>query len=131
MIVEKAREYLGTPFHHQGRVKGVGIDCIGLLVGVANELGLQHEDFKQYGERPDPRQLLYYISRSCDRTTNTLPGDILLFWFIAPNYPQHAGIATDRGFIHTFRTARKVVEQPWTSAWKKHLYGVYRYRWQP
>ena len=32
-IVAAAREYLDTPFVHQGRVKGVGIDCAGDLQG--------------------------------------------------------------------------------------------------
>jgi cell wall-associated NlpC family hydrolase len=33
-IVEEARSWLGTPYHHQAALKGVGCDCIGLLRGV-------------------------------------------------------------------------------------------------
>jgi cell wall-associated NlpC family hydrolase len=26
-VVAEARSWLGTPFHHQGRVKAAGVDC--------------------------------------------------------------------------------------------------------
>ncbi len=43
-VVRVARTWLGTPYHHQGRVKGAGVDCAGLSVGVAKELGLSDVD---------------------------------------------------------------------------------------
>ena len=33
-IVAQARSWLGTPYHHQARLKGVGCDCLGLLRGL-------------------------------------------------------------------------------------------------
>ena len=33
-VVAAAREWLGTPFHHQARLRGVGVDCVGLVIGV-------------------------------------------------------------------------------------------------
>ena len=36
-IVEEARSWLGTPYHHQAALKGVGCDCIGLLRDVFSE----------------------------------------------------------------------------------------------
>jgi hypothetical protein len=60
-IAIKAREWLGTPFKHQGRLKGVGVDCLGLLIGVAGELNIQTRggfplhrlDETSYGRLPD------------------------------------------------------------------------------
>jgi NlpC/P60 family putative phage cell wall peptidase len=37
-IVSAARSWLGTPYHHQAAVKGVGCDCLGLVRGVYEEL---------------------------------------------------------------------------------------------
>jgi cell wall-associated NlpC family hydrolase len=38
-----AQSWLGTPFQHQGRLKGIGVDCIGLVLEVYREAGvLQH-----------------------------------------------------------------------------------------
>jgi len=34
LIVTEAREWIGTPYHHQMAVKGVGCDCLGLVRGV-------------------------------------------------------------------------------------------------
>jgi hypothetical protein len=36
-FIAQARTWIGTPFHHQGRLKGVGCDCLGLIVGVAED----------------------------------------------------------------------------------------------
>jgi NlpC/P60 family putative phage cell wall peptidase len=37
-IVAAARGWLGTPYHHQASVKGVGCDCLGLIRGLWREL---------------------------------------------------------------------------------------------
>lgn len=33
-IVAEARGWIGTPYHHQASLKGVGCDCLGLVRGV-------------------------------------------------------------------------------------------------
>ena len=38
-IVAAARGWIGTPYRHQAALKGVGCDCLGLLIGVWRELG--------------------------------------------------------------------------------------------
>jgi NlpC/P60 family putative phage cell wall peptidase len=48
-IVAIARTWLGTPYHHQASMKGVGTDCIGLVRGIWREL---------YG--PEPQALPAY-----------------------------------------------------------------------
>jgi cell wall-associated NlpC family hydrolase len=40
-IVDTARGWLGVPYRHQGRRKDKGVDCVGLIIGVGAELGLQ------------------------------------------------------------------------------------------
>ena len=37
-IVRAARGWLGTPYHDQASVKGVGCDCLGLIRGVWREV---------------------------------------------------------------------------------------------
>jgi cell wall-associated NlpC family hydrolase len=44
-IVRQARTWIGTPFHHQARLKSKGCDCLGLIVGVVDELGLKDTRF--------------------------------------------------------------------------------------
>lgn len=33
-VVAEARQWLGTPYHHEARLKGIGVDCAQLLIGV-------------------------------------------------------------------------------------------------
>ena len=39
-IVDIAKTYLRTPYHHQGRVRGAGVDCGMLILNVFEEAGL-------------------------------------------------------------------------------------------
>ena len=71
-ICQQARTWLGTPFKHQGRVKGVGVDCLGLLIGVAQELDLRDAqgrklaafDALDYGHVPDEKRLWRGLAQS-------------------------------------------------------------------
>ena len=43
-VVTAAREWIGTPYHHQASVKGVGADCLGLVRGVLRDvMGVEPE----------------------------------------------------------------------------------------
>jgi len=33
-IIAEARSWIGTPYHHQAALKGVGYDCLGFVRGV-------------------------------------------------------------------------------------------------
>ncbi len=56
-IASEARTWLGTPFHHQATVKGVGTDCAGLLRGVLINTGAMPPDLNDW---PDAQQYLGY-----------------------------------------------------------------------
>lgn len=38
MIVEAARAWIGTPYHHQASRCGIGTDCLGLVRGVWRDI---------------------------------------------------------------------------------------------
>lgn len=40
LVVAEASRWLGTPYHHHGRLQGVGVDCAMLLVEVFERCGL-------------------------------------------------------------------------------------------
>jgi cell wall-associated NlpC family hydrolase len=58
-IVAEARSWLRTPYMHQARNKGVGVDCVGLLIGVARNAGLcePDADLNGYSRQPDGQLL--------------------------------------------------------------------------
>ncbi|MBV9858762.1 MAG: hydrolase [Alphaproteobacteria bacterium] len=39
-VVGEAETWLGTPYHHMGRIKGVGTDCLMLLAEVYEKAGI-------------------------------------------------------------------------------------------
>lgn len=116
-IVAAARGWLGTPFHHQGRLKGVGVDCAGVIVGVTKELGIVEVDVQGYGHRPDSREL----ERICHQhmtpvpVDHAKPGDVLLIQI--DKAPQHLAFRTDVGMLHSYAPLRRVVEHRIDEEW--------------
>lgn len=130
-IVEAARKYLGTPFHHQGRLGGVGLDCIGLLVNVGRDCGAVFEDRIDYSRYPDGRTLIQECEKNLVLEDVPAPGRIGIFYFKHNYLPQHVGIFTSYGMIHTYTRVRRVVEHVFDDYWKARLHSVYSYKWQP
>ena len=117
-IVSAARGWLGTPFHHQARLNSVGVDCIGLVIGVARELQLIDPDFDVtgYSRYPDGRALMAMAREKMTPVTldQMQLGDVVVVGF--DKLPQHFGIIGDYrhgGFsiIHAASAYNKVVEQ--------------------
>lgn len=115
-IVAEARSWMDTPWVHQHRAKGVAVDCAGLVIGVARELGLVpgHFDFTGYGRQPDGTLLAV-----CERHMVRVPraamreGDVLVV--TADQDPQHMGILVPYvhgglALVHASSAAGRVVE---------------------
>lgn len=126
-IVVAARRWLGTSFHHQGRVRGVGVDCAGLVIGVARELGLMDFDVTGYGHRPDDQEMerLVRVHLAEIPLADAAPGDVLLL--LIDGRPQHLGILTDIGLIHAYAPARKVVEHRIDEVWPARIRAAFRF----
>jgi cell wall-associated NlpC family hydrolase len=92
-VVAEARSWVGTPFKHQGRAKGVGVDCVGLLIGVARRLGIVAPafDVTGYTRRPDGWTLIEECERHMGRVDQAelASGDGVIVRFDAE--PQHFG----------------------------------------
>lgn len=125
-IVEAARLFLGTPFKHQGRYS-YGVDCGGLLILAAREMGVYLQDIQGYYRMPDDQVLKAALDDQLIRTSrgkdNTLYGDILLMAF--RKNPQHIAIRTDKGIIHAHEDSGGVIETNLDERWKKRIKGVY------
>jgi len=124
-IVNAARAYLGVRWHHQGRSRA-GIDCIGLAVAVARDVGFTVQDVTDYGRIPDGQRLrqgLLDHMQSVDRAW--APGDVLLMRF--ERYPVHVGIASDVGLIHAYAQMRRVVEHRMDDTWRGRVLQAFRF----
>lgn len=101
----KLRELAGTPFVHQGRTRH-GVDCYGLPVLAASELGIDEPSYygvNGYGVLPGKNELRSNIGRFLKpRPYNRLQpvqdqarlGDFLVFHIDDRNASRHIGIFT-------------------------------------
>ncbi len=125
-VVISSREFLNTPFQHQGRVKGVGIDCIGLPIVVAKSLNLGDFDKSDYPRNPDG-SMLPLIKNVCQPIV-IQQGALLVFKI--SQVAQHCGIVTHYvlggyGLIHAWDVAGKVAEHKLTKDWLDKVVGCY------
>lgn len=84
-VVAEARSWLGTPYHHQGRVKGAGVDCAMLPLLVYQAVGLvplnaPFDDYpRDWYQHQDGERYLAVVERYADQVTAPRPGDLALF----------------------------------------------------
>ncbi len=96
-VVAAARQHIGTPWQHQGRLPGVALDCAGLLIVVARELGLVPPDFdvNGYSRSPDG-SMLDWCEANMRRIGEPELGAVLVL--ATSDEPQHLGIVGD--YLH-------------------------------
>lgn len=97
-IITEAESWIGTPFHHAARVKGIGCDCLTFIVEVYERVGIvPHQELPFY--RPD------FMNHSAEETylngllkhgrevATPLPADVAIFRW--GRIFAHAGIVVD------------------------------------
>jgi cell wall-associated NlpC family hydrolase len=97
-FIATVRSYIGTPYHHQGRLPGVGMDCPGPLILAARAHGIVAPDFDvtSYSREPDGHTLKRLLDDNLEPIPfdDAEPGDVLLGRFNGGR-PRHIGILTD------------------------------------
>jgi cell wall-associated NlpC family hydrolase len=96
-IVAEARTWKRTPFHHQARVKHVGVDCAGVPICTGKALGCFPPDMDVvgYARTPDGTSLLAYCDQWMTRIERSeiRIGDVVVIRF--DRDPQHLAIVAD------------------------------------
>jgi len=153
LIVKEAESWIGTRFHHQGRLKKLnkdhtgGVDCIGLVVGVARDLNLKsHKSDKtgkllplykfdqvDYAREPQGQRLKAALDDFLTPIAkeDLEPGDIILFTIV--KYPQHVGIVCEHPYgglciIHALEVSRFVCSHALDEKWLDRACGFYQFR---
>lgn len=129
-ILAAARQCLGTKFRHQGRLVAFGLDCAGVAIHVAREIGAGVIDVSGYGRTPANGQLEQSLdSQPClERVSleDRQPGDLLLMRFASE--PQHLAICAGETIIHAYEAAGLCCEHRLSSLWAARIVRVYRFR---
>ncbi len=135
-LISEAMEWLGTPYHVRGRVKGAGCDCGTFLAGVLENTGfLPHIDIPYYPEDiachcATPRYLMKIEEYNNEvPKEDAKPGDILVFKFAGSLVPHHASFKVDGEYmIHSYTKQGVILSN--IRHYLPNLYGVYRLkRW--
>lgn len=134
-IVAQARLWVGTPYHHQASLRGVGCDCLGLIRGVWRHLlGSEPVDLPNYtsdwaevaGEEP----LLDGFSGVFDAASLELArGQVVIFRMRADAVAKHLAIiseVTSPKIIHAF-SSRGVIETPMSDVWIPKIAGRFEF----
>ena len=131
-VIAAARGWLGTPYHDQASLKGVGCDCLGLVRGVWREVvGPEPMGLPPYSRAWDevaPRDRLIEAARACMIPASDAapgPGAVLIFRMRRRAAAKHMGILTETGsLIHSYERLG-VCEVPLDRAWARRIAAAF------
>ncbi len=130
-IISAARECIGTPFRHQGRVLGVGLDCVGVVIHALQSVGVSIIDQCGYGRTPCNGLLEAAIGAHSEliKVFTFMPGDILLMRIL--KQPTHVAVFTGDTIIHAYEAVGKCCEHRLDSRWATCIVCSYRLKDAP
>lgn len=106
-VLAEAATWLKTPYHHQGNVKGAGVDCAWLLIEVYVASGLI--DRFDPGDYPmdwmmhrDEERYLFWVEKLGRRVEQPEPGDIAV-WRFGRTFSHGAIVVEWPRIIHAYR----------------------------
>ena len=133
-VIAAARGWLGTPYHDQASLCGVGCDCLGLARGVWRDLiGAERQAIPPYsrdwGETgvcevlaDGARGMMIEIA-----TAEIGPGALVLFRMAPRAIAKHVGILTAPDqFIHAYDRLG-VIEEALTTPWARKIAFAFRF----
>ena len=137
-IITIARDWIGTPYHHQASKKGVGCDCLGLVRGVwrqlyGNEIAVTPPYSRDWGEADNSEPLLTAAQKFlCPAPKQEVkPGDVLLFRMHPHSAAKHLGIMTgQRKMVHAMEGVA-VSEVFLGSWWLRRRAGAFAFPTKP
>jgi len=127
-VVTAVRGWIGTPYLHQGALKGIGCDCLGLIIGVWRELGGEYSgsippytsDWAEAIGRETLaegfRQHLLEIE-----TGEARAGDVVLFRWRGHLPAKHAAVLTEEKRMVHAQEGAFVTEVPVSDWWKRRM----------
>lgn len=129
-IVDEAKTWIGTQYRHQGTLKGVGCDCLGLVRGVwravlGTEPQLPGPYSADWAESGGADALLNAARLHLASASNIEAGTVLLFRWRDGMAAKHLGIATGPdSFIHAYERLA-VTQSPLGPHWKRCIAGIF------
>lgn len=105
--VAEAHTWLGTPYHHQGRIKGAGVDCATILLEVYSKIGMAKNAWPEYApewhfHRSEELYLGWIVKYTHEIDAQDMkPGDIIV-WKFARCYSHGTIYIGNDEVIHSY-----------------------------
>jgi NlpC/P60 family putative phage cell wall peptidase len=138
-IVKATRRWIGTPYHDQASMRGVGCDCLGLLRGVWRDVvGPEPMPIPPYSRdwgEAGPVEVLAEAARAAMielDVAEARTGDVILFRMRKGAMAKHCGILSGKDcsgrsrFIHAYERTG-VIEEHRTAAWQRRIAYAFRF----
>jgi NlpC/P60 family putative phage cell wall peptidase len=135
-VLAEARTWIGTPFHHGQRLKGVACDCIGMAWGVGEATKALKvpralaRRYAGYGRTPKPADMRDALETCLVAVEDPQIADLAWIHWGDPAVPMHLAILGEvRGrqtLIHAL-SGRGVVEHGFTGPWPPRVLGWFGY----
>jgi NlpC/P60 family putative phage cell wall peptidase len=133
-VIAAARAWLGTPYHDQASLRGVGCDCLGLARGVWRDVvGAEPRAIPPYSRDWGETGVCEVLADGARGMMIEIPlaqigpGVLVLFRMAPRAIAKHVGIltATDR-FIHAYDRLG-VIEEALATAWRRRIAFAFRF----
>lgn len=145
-LIAEARTFIGTPWQHQGVLKGLGCDCEGFLEGVARNTALPVlvEVIRNYRRHEDGSMMLRLLNEGLEFVAAgegreppdmslALPADVLAFCdeqLREPDKPRHLGLLTQvrhDGVCYVIHASeRGVIEHRLDLKFLRRIHSIWR-----
>ncbi len=138
-VIAVTRSWLGTPYHDQASVKGVGCDCLGLARGVWRDvvgpepipIPPYSRDWGETGPREvlaeGARRMMVEVALGYGPSELLVPGALILFRMRPGAIAKHVGILTEpETFIHAYERLG-VIEEPLTPTWSRRIAFAFQF----
>ncbi len=133
-VVRVARNWIGTPYHHQASLRGVGTDCLGLVRGIWRDLYQREAEMpprytRDWAEASGRETMLEAARRHMieKQLADAAAGNVVVFRLRDGAVAKHAGVLTGLDtMIHAQEgaPAAEVVLCRW---WKRRIAGVFAF----
>ena len=131
-LVAAARTWKGTRFQHQGRLKQVGVDCVGFIAEVAREAGIQVRIPSDYKPHEDGNLMLALLEHHMELVDSMRPGDVIALSDEALkdlNVPRHLAFVSEirpRTTLIVHASQFGVREHRMDGHWLKRIHSIWR-----
>jgi cell wall-associated NlpC family hydrolase len=125
-VIQVARSWIGVPFRHQGRSRA-GVDCVGLIIGIARELDLPTGgiDRANYSRTPDGTLESEVAARGI-ATDEPVAGSVVVIRF--NRTAQHVALCTGPTLVHAAESIKggRVVEHGFRGRWLRMVVSCWK-----